>query len=251
MGFKVRIANAKFWKDLIGAVSAQVDEATFDLKPEGVSLRAMDPSHVTMVDMNCPKDMFEEYSCEKVSKLCISLSNMLKLIRGVSADESLGLSLDEEKNQLEMRIEGRYSRTLKIPILGATGEEAPEPRLEFDAEVKMLSSFLRQALTDAGAVSDHVRLEAIKDKFVISATGEAGSVSSEFVRGCEALLELDVRRDSTALFTLEYLNEIVKAAVAASEVVSIAFSTDKPVKLDFELPGKEAYLRFYIAPRLE
>ena len=41
--FKIKMADAKFLKDMMGAISILVDEATFDLTPEGIKLRAMDP----------------------------------------------------------------------------------------------------------------------------------------------------------------------------------------------------------------
>ena len=48
--FKAKMADAKVLKDMMGAISILVDEATFDLTPEGIKLRAMDPSRVAMVD---------------------------------------------------------------------------------------------------------------------------------------------------------------------------------------------------------
>ena len=34
--FKAKMADAKFLKDMMGAISILVDEATFDLTPEGI-----------------------------------------------------------------------------------------------------------------------------------------------------------------------------------------------------------------------
>jgi len=44
--FKAKMADAKFLKDMMGAISILVDEASFDLTPDGIKLRAMDPSRV-------------------------------------------------------------------------------------------------------------------------------------------------------------------------------------------------------------
>ena len=55
MMFKAKMADAKFLKDMMGAISILVDEATFDVTPEGIKLRAMDPSRVAMVDFEWPK----------------------------------------------------------------------------------------------------------------------------------------------------------------------------------------------------
>jgi len=42
--FKLKVADAKLLKDMITSISILVDEATFRLDPEGLKLRAMDPS---------------------------------------------------------------------------------------------------------------------------------------------------------------------------------------------------------------
>ena len=79
--FKAKMADAKVLKDMMGAISILVDEATFDLTPEGITLRAMDPSRVAMVDFEWPKAVFDEYSCSETTKMCINISEMLKLLR--------------------------------------------------------------------------------------------------------------------------------------------------------------------------
>jgi proliferating cell nuclear antigen len=72
----------------------------------------------------------------------------------------------------------------------------------------------------------------------------------EFAKGSDALLSLETEEPSKATFSLSYLSEIIKAAVATSAVATIEFSTDMPIKIDFE-QEKEGKLTFYLAPRIE
>ncbi len=73
----------------------------------------------------------------------------------------------------------------------------------------------------------------------------------EFEKGSDVLLDLEAKEASKATFSLSYLSEIVKAAVAAtSEIAILEFSTDMPIKLDFQ-QEKEGKLTFYLAPRIE
>ncbi len=58
--FKIIIPDSKTWKNLMSAISALVEEATFDINSEGLKLRAMDPSHVAMVDFQYPSSAFQE-----------------------------------------------------------------------------------------------------------------------------------------------------------------------------------------------
>jgi len=56
--FRIKIADAKLWKNLIGAISTLIDEGSFNADRDGIKLRAMDPSHVAMIDFEWSKGRF-------------------------------------------------------------------------------------------------------------------------------------------------------------------------------------------------
>lgn len=244
------MADAKLFRDLMAAISTLIDEATFNANAEGITLRAMDPSHVAMVNFEWPKTVFEGYTCDQPTKICVNLSEMLKLLRGAGAGESVEISLDEQTKKLNIKLKGNYTRTFSITTLEATGEEAPIPKITFNAKAKLTAVALKQSMEDASTVSDHVRLEASPDKFVMIATGDVGSAKIELEKESEVLLGLEVKEESKATFSLSYLAEIIKAASTTSDVATLEFSTDMPVKLDFELP-QGGQLTYYLAPRIE
>ena len=248
--FKAKMADAKFLKDMMGAISILVDEATFDLSPEGIKLRAMDPSRVAMVDFEWPKTVFTEYSCTENMKMCLNISELLKLLRRTGKDESVELSLDEKSGKLKIAIRGKYSRTFKMPVLEALDEEVPTPKVTFNVSAKTTTHGLKEAIEDASLVSDHVRIEADNENLVMNATGDIMGAKIEFKTGDDVLLEMDAKEKSKATFSLSYLSEIVKASAPTSEIVIIEFSTDMPIKLDFK-QEKEGILKFFLAPRIE
>jgi proliferating cell nuclear antigen len=65
-----------------------------------------------------------------------------------------------------------------------------------------------------------------------------------------ALLELDIKEDSDATFNLNYFGQMVKAGSATSEVATIEFSTNMPIRLEFEM-SHQGKLMYYLAPRIE
>jgi proliferating cell nuclear antigen len=244
------MADAKLLKDMISAISTLIDEATFDINPDGIKLRAMDPSRVAMVDFEWPKTVFDKYSCSKPMKMCINISEMLKLLKRTGKDESVELSLDEKTGRLQLTITGNYVRSFNMPTLEAVEEEVPTPKVAFNVKLKITTDGLSQAIEDANLVSDHVRLEINKEKMVMRAAGDIMGATIEMKKGSDALLDLEAKEDSKATFSLSYLSDIVKAATATSEVATIEFSTDMPIRLDFQQP-EEGKLTFYLAPRIE
>jgi len=69
-------------------------------------------------------------------------------------------------------------------------------------------------------------------------------------KGSETLLDLETKEASKATFSLSYLSEIIKAASATSEIATLEFSTDMPIRIDFQ-QAKQGKLIFFLAPRIE
>ena len=248
--FRLKVADAKFLRDMVTAISILVDEATFKLDPEGIKLRAMDPSRVAMVDFEWPKTIFEEYTCTEPTKMCINISELLKLLKRAGKDEALELSLDEKTAKLQLMISGKYARNFTMPTLEASEEEVPTPKITFNVKVKATAEGLRQAIEDAQLVSDHVKIEADPEKVVFNASGDLMGATITLQKGSETVLDLEAKEPSKATFSLSYLSEIVKAASATSDIAILEFSSDMPVRLDFQ-QAREGKLAFFLAPRIE
>jgi len=248
--FKLKTSDAKLLKDMITAISTLVDEATFKIDSESLKLRAMDPSRVAMIDFDWPKTIFEEYTCTEPTKMCINISELLKLIKRAGRDEVVELSLDEKTARLHIKITGKYTRNFTMPTLEAAEEEVPTPKITFNAKAKVSTEGLHQAIEDAQLVSDHVRIEADPEKLIFNASGDLMGARIELQKGSDTLLNLEVKEPSKATFSLSYLSEIIKAASATSEIAILELSSDMPIKLDFQ-QIKEGKLAFYLAPRIE
>jgi len=248
--FKLKVADAKLIKDMITSISILVDEATFKLDPEGIKLRAMDPSRVAMVDFEWPKTVFEEYTCTEPAKMCINITELLKLLKRAGKDEVVELSLDDQSGKLQVKITGKYTRNFTMPTLEASEEEVPTPKIAFNVKVKATTDGLSQAIEDAQLVSDHVRIEADSEKIVLNASGDLMGATISIQKGNDALLELEAKEPSKATFSLSYLSEIIKTAAATSDIATLEFSSDMPIRLDFQ-QAREGKLTFYLAPRIE
>jgi len=248
--FKLKVADAKLLRDMVSAIAILVDEATFKLDPEGIKLRAMDPSRVAMVDFEWPKTIFEEYTCTEPTKMCINISELLKLLKRAGKDEPVELSLDEKTAKLQLMISGKYTRNFTMPTLEASEEEVPTPKITFNVKVKATAEGLRQAIEDAQLVSDHVRIEADPEKVVFNASGDLMGATITLQKGSDTVLDLETKEPSKATFSLSYLSEIVKAASATSDIAILEFSSDMPVRLDFQ-QAREGKLSFFLAPRIE
>jgi len=248
--FKLKVSDAKLLRDMATAISILVDEATFKIDAEGLKLRAMDPSRVAMIDFEWPKSLFQEYVSTEPTKICLNISELLKLLKRAGKEEAVELTLDEKTGRLLVTITGKYNRNFTMPTLEASEEEVPTPKISFNVKAKTTTQGLSQAIEDAQLVSDHVRIEAEPDKMTLSASGDLMGATIVLQKGNDALLDLEVKENAKATFSLSYLSEIIKAASATSDIATLEFSSDMPVRIDFQ-QIKEGKLTFFLAPRIE
>ncbi len=245
--FEVEISHIEPFRNLIKALSVIVEEGSFNMDEGQMKLLAMDPSHVAMVDFELPNEFFDRYLCEGEAKLSINIGEFLKFLDRVDRDEQVKIKLDEEQARLVIQCKrGGHTRRFMMPILEPLEEEVPSPKIFFKASARILTQSLRRAIRDAALVSEHVKLEIAGDELKVSAVGDMGSAFSVWEREADDLLELRSEEDSSATFTLSYLQDIINAAVVSSEVATLELSTDMPIKMNFELP--QGRLIYYLAP---
>jgi proliferating cell nuclear antigen len=248
--FKASVSDAKLWKNLLAAISTLIEEADFNATPDGIKLRSMDPSHVAMVDFEWQKTAFEEYTCQEPTKIRVNIASMLKLLKRVSSDEILEMLYDEKTRKLNLTLKGKMMRRFTMPTLDPAQEEVPTPKITFNSKVKLTTSTFRDIIDDVQAVSDNVRLETTAEKLTAAATTELSSAIIELEKASEMIIELDVKEPSKATFNLNYLSEITKAGASTSEIVTVEFSSNMPIRLEFDIP-QQGRLSYYLAPRIE
>lgn len=248
--FKVRVADAKLLRDAVTAISTLIDEGTFNIDSDGVRLRAMDPSRVAMVDFTMQKTVFDEYVSDEDTKICLSLSELLKLLKRAGKDEAVELLLDDKTAQFVITVRGKYTRTFRMPTLEASEDEVPTPKIVFNAKATLTADGFRQSLEDVALVSDYVRVETDGEKVTMNAKGDIMGANIELKKGSDALLSVEVKEPSKSAFPLSYLSEIVKAASATSDIVTLEFSSDMPIRLDFK-QRYDGTLVYFLAPRIE
>jgi proliferating cell nuclear antigen len=248
--FKIKIADAKIFRDAITAISTLVDEGTFNINSDGIKLRSMDPSRVAMVDFELKKTVFEKYTSDEDTKICFNLKELLKLLKRAGKDEIVEMFLDDNTKQFVIAIQGKYKRTFRMPTLEASEEDVPTPKIEFNAKITLTTDGLRQSIEDISLVSDHIRLETDGKRVIMSAKGDIMGANVELTKESDSLLFLEAKEMSKSNFPLSYFSEIVKGANTTSDIVTLEFSTDMPIRLDFK-PIYNGRLVYFLAPRIE
>lgn len=245
---KMVFFDARVWRYLISAISKVIEEGVFIVDPdEGLTFRAMDPSHVIMLDMKFPRDSFEEFDVEQRAALGVNLEDVAKVLRRAGKEDRLEISADE--NSISFTFIGKGYRRFTLPLLDIAAEQLPEPQLEFKARVKVMSDVYRDTIKDVELIGDVIRFVASSEDFKVSSTSELGEAEIIYTRESGSLIELEAEDTQQASYTLEYFSDLSGASRVA-DMITIRFSTDMPALVEHELP-QGARFSFLVAPRVE
>ncbi|MEM2890014.1 MAG: proliferating cell nuclear antigen (pcna) [Candidatus Hadarchaeum sp.] len=245
-----KMSDPKVWKTCVGAMVNLIEEAAFRFTTEGVKMKAMDPSHVALVDFELPAAAFSEYAVKQPVTLGINLTEMDKILSRAKADDELILELDEKMNRLAIVFKGASTRRLSLPLIDVREAELQEPRIQFTATAEILAGIIQDGLKDAELISDNVRFELNEEGFFITAEGDRGSTELKLCKGDKGLLKLSAKERARAMFNIKYLTDMTKAAGSA-DVIKISLGTNLPIQLDYPIAGGVGRLRFLLAPRVE
>ena len=243
---KLVVSDTKVLKSIVDAISCLIDEAKLVVSPEGISMRAMDPRHVVLVDLRMSRAAFKEYRMNSTQEFGIDLDRLNTVMKRAGSSDKIELSLSEDANALIITIRNSAMRRFDLPLIDVSEEGLRIPQLDFLAEVEVDSKILSEGIKDAEIVSDHVTLHVDEDALYISAHGDLGNVEVRVAK--EHALNFEVSKPCKSMFSIEYLKDMLKA-VDASSTIRLHLGTDIPMKLDFLAEGVK--LGFLLAPRIE
>ncbi len=238
-------ARADILKEVVNVVSTLVDEAKFSISADGLSLRAVDPAHIAMVDLSLGKDAFEEFKADEteIGLDIDKLSQFLKLARG---DDAVDMKHDEDKRRLNIVV-GDVTR--RMSLIDTTGMSDPKvPNLELPAKLSVKVDDLVQGIKASETVSDHIALVASPDSFEMTCEGDMDQVN--WKKAKKDMESLDTPSSVRSLFPLEYFSNMLRA-VPTGNPVTMHLGNDYPVRVEFKIAGGKGEVRYLLAPRIE
>ncbi len=244
--FKAKLTDAKLLKCSIDAISNMIDEAGVTVNKDGIRLKAMDPAHVALVDLELKNDVFDEFIVDGPVVLGIDLDRLNTILKRAGTSDKISLELDEENNVLDIKFKNSSTRKFSLPLIEVSGEEINVPSFDFPARVEISPSLVSEGIKDAEIVSDHVTFKIDENDLYIIAKGDLGNVEVKISKDEAITHEVDGTCES--MYSIEYLKDMIKASDIANSI-KINLGENIPVRMDFLAPS--AKLSFLLAPRVE
>ena len=244
--FEIKLDDARYWRDCISAIGALVDEGLFNITKEGISLKAMDPSSISMVAFFIPAKAFSKFTIDKNTSIGVNLENLGKILSRTRDDEALVMK--DADSKLSMEFIGASRRRYRLQMIDVKKSVEKEPNVEFDANVEISGDHLKDILKDASLLSSYISFKAAKDQFATSAHGDSGELEELHGKDGGIVKKVDASKNADAVFNLEFLENMVKSCPVGNSV-SIAMKSNEPLRLSYSIG--ESSISYFLAPYME
>ena len=254
MSFTLKLENSRILKGIIETLASIIDETEFRVTPKDFTISAMDPSRICLLKLVIKKDDFDEFTCDKESKVGLNLDDLDKILKRSATNDSVEIEFNEAnpKIKIKMQREGTSrTRTFSLALLDIDIEEIPMDNLlkiEYPTKWVIDPEFLVEAIKDAEIYSDILNIKAEENQgLVFNSSGQIGEMIYDLNE--DDLIDSTIAGTNNASYSLTFLKAILKIA-SITEKLEISLKSDHPLKMIFNLlEGGE--LSYFLAPRVE
>jgi proliferating cell nuclear antigen len=253
---EARLESPVTFRKILDAQRELVEEANIDCNQSGLSLQAMDASHVALVSMHLNSSHgFDQFTCDSALTLGVNLSSIQKILKCGDSSDTLTLRTTGENSELKFQFEnaGRFFE-FSMALMDIDSERLAIPDSEPDATVTLASAEFQKICKDLTQFGDSVKIAVTRKAVSFSVSGSTGNgtitlASFDSAKG-DRQVEISCKDKVELTFALRYLSFFAKAGPLA-EAVKLELSNDRPLVALFEFPDDAGYLKYYLAPKVD
>jgi proliferating cell nuclear antigen len=105
--FEAKLVQGSLLKKIVESIRELVTDANVDCSETGISMQAMDSSHVSLVTLNLRNDGFDHFRCDRNLSLGLNLLNLSKILKCAGNDDSITLRCEDDSDTLTATFESK------------------------------------------------------------------------------------------------------------------------------------------------
>jgi len=237
--------RADILKETVELASCIVEEIKLTMKKDGLAVRAVDPSHVAMIEMKLSKKAFEEFKASD-QDIGIDLNKIKDLLKLIKPDEMVSWRSEDKKNRILFEVGNMKRYMSPVDLGGMTDPKVPD--LTLPGKVVLDINEVRKGIRAAESISDHIAFLLSPNEFKMEAEGDTEKMELSLTKD-KGISDMIAPGPMRSLYPLDYLTTMVKAI--NSPTITILMANDYPAKIEFQLANGAGEGSFLLAPRIE
>ncbi|KAJ3874590.1 proliferating cell nuclear antigen, N-terminal domain-containing protein [Lentinula edodes] len=175
---EAKLAEASVLKKLLDAIKELVTDANFECSEEGITLQAMDNSHVALVAVKLVQNGFKKYRCDRPMPLGVNVGSLTKVLKCAKDDDVCTLRAADEADVLNLVYEAKNSDRISsydLKLMDIDAETLGIPKTSYEARIVLSSAEFTRIVRDLSLLGDSVRIEVSKEGVRFASDGEAAN----------------------------------------------------------------------------
>jgi len=264
--FEAKLKEGAILKKIFEAIKDLVNETSWDCNSSGMSLQAMDTSHVSLVAVQLKHDGFEKFRCDRGITLGMNLGNLTKILKCANNDDQITLKSADDSDKMTLIFEAKNKSEMseyQLKLMNLDCEYLGIPDTSYSVNIKMPSSKFMRICRDLAQIGDSITISCTKEGVRFSATGDMGSGKVSVHQSAsqdkkEETVSIQMTEPICLSFAVKYLNFFTKATPLSPQVC-LSMAPDVPLVVEYNIvsQGEEdeeiqhGHICYYLAPKID
>lgn len=109
---EAKLSESAVLKKIVGSIQDLFSDVQFEFSSGGMSLQAMESSHVVLVMLLMRSEGFESYRCDRTMPVGINMGSLGKIIKCAGNDDSITLKADDGGETINFVFESKSNLAL-------------------------------------------------------------------------------------------------------------------------------------------
>jgi len=213
---------------------------------KGVQVLTLDTARVALVDMFLDADNFEEYYCEADMVAGINVTNMFKLLKFISNNDTLTVEINS-REYLDIRIENTVKRSdtrFKLKLLDINEDQIEVPTIKMAVVTTMQSIDFQRICRDMNNLAVDLEITRNSTQFIIKCEGDFANQETII----ECIDDRSFDGELQGRYSLKYLNLFTKATGMCASVQIMQEEDNRFLVLRYNVANL-GELKFYLATK--
>jgi len=227
MKFSITLKATKEFKSCLSAIQLIIEDATFEVTPEGMKCKGIEPSNICFMSVDLPKDKFIKYECDENAKFTVRTSELLEIVKRAKNDEEITLEMSDKVNALQIYINGKKHYVLPLLVIE---KEVPSPNFKLQSKTTLKFSDFADYVKDIKVIAENFIVETDGTVLKLSGKGDKGNVDVD----ADGVVDQKEEGTLRAEYMLEFLFNTIKTISGGFDNVVLEHGNDLPLKLTFD-----------------
>eukprot|EP00968_Pinguiococcus_pyrenoidosus_P008845 scaffold655_cov225-Pinguiococcus_pyrenoidosus.AAC.18 len=175
--FEARLIQGSLLKKVVSAINELVTDANLECSPSGLSLQAMDSSHVSLVALLLRSEGFDLFRCDRSVQLGLNMANLGKILRCAGNDDVITIRAAENSDNLSLMFESAKEDRIsdfELKLMDIDSEQLGIPDTQYSCTVQMPSAEFQRIIRDLSVIGDTCTIGCSKEGVRFGVTGDLG-----------------------------------------------------------------------------